>query len=341
MITGHGNDGYLFDTEIIADFSSNVNYQGLSTKFKNHLEQCLRQITSYPQANAENLCRALAQWQGLQEDQVLVTNGATEAFYLIAQAYRGSRASILIPSFAEYEDACLVNQLQAELLKWDDVDASSRFDTQLVFFGNPNNPDGKIFSAVYLEQWLKNNPSTVFVVDEAYIDFVKDGVSFTSLLHSSENIILVKSLTKKYAIPGLRLGYLISSKQIIKKINTGKMPWSVNSLAIAAGLYISQHHPEMVFPLQQLLADTQLLIKRLNRIPHITAYETRTHFFLCKTDKGTAADLKHFLVKVYGVLIRDAANFKSLSSQHFRIATQTEEKNELLINGIHAWVNNF
>lgn len=341
MITGHGNDGYLFDTEIVADFSSNVSYQGLSEEFKTHLQQQLQHISNYPQANAENLCRALAQWQELQESQVLVTNGATEGFYLIAQAYRGTTATVIIPSFAEYEDACLTNQLQVNYQEWDTVQANSRFDTQLVFLGHPNNPDGKAFTAMQMEQLLKNNPKTIFVIDEAYIDFTKNAESFTRLLHSFENIIIVKSLTKTYAIPGLRLGYVLSSKLIIQKIQSGKMPWSVNTLAIAAGLYISQHHSEMFFPLQQLLADTQQLIQQLNNIDHIAAFETGTHFFLCKTDKGTAADLKHFLVKIYGILIRDAGNFKSLSPQHFRIATQTKEKNELLVNGIRAWVSNF
>lgn len=341
MLTGHGNDGYLFDTEIIADFSSNVNYRGISADFRNYLGQHLHSITSYPQANAEDLCKSLARWHHLNEDQVLVTNGATEAFYLIAQAYRGAMATVIIPSFAEYEDACLANQVRVKYIEWNCIHADAGFDSQLVFFGHPNNPDGKVFPASCVEQVVKKNPDTLFVIDEAYVDFMKDVVSHMYLLASFQNIIIVKSLTKTYSIPGLRLGYLLAEKRIIKKIQSGKMPWSVNSLAIAAGLYISQHHSQMHFPLQQLLNDTQALIHQLNRIRYINAHETAAHFFLCKTEKGTAADLKQFLLRTHGILIRDAGNFKSLSPQHFRIATQTKEKNELLVTAIQAWINNF
>ena len=341
MLRGHGNDGYLFDTEIVADFSSNVHYRGISEEFRNYLAQHLHTITHYPQANAENLCQALAQWHGLQESQVLVTNGATEGFYLIAQAHRSKTSTVIIPSFAEYEDACLTNQIRIHSLEWNAITADSIIDTQLIFFGHPNNPDGKVFPADQVEQLVKNNPNTVFVIDEAYIDFVKDAVSYTYLLHAYENIIIVKSLTKTYSIPGLRLGFLLSSKKLIQKIQAGKMPWSVNSLAIAAGLYISQHHSELNFPLQPLLNDTHELLHQLNNIDHITAHNSNAHFFLCETHKGTAADMKGYLLKVHGLLIRDASNFKSLGPQHFRIAAQTKEKNALLINGIQAWMNNF
>lgn len=341
MIKGHGNDGYLFDTKIVADFSSNVNYQGISEEFKNYLQQHVHAITEYPQSNAENLRDALAHSHKLPSDHLLVTNGATEGFYLIAQTFRATTATVIIPSFAEYEDACLINHIHVQHLAWADVSEYTTFNTKLVFFGNPNNPHGKFISRTWVERWIKIHPETLFIIDEAYIDFVRDDISFNYLLTAFENLILVKSLTKTYSIPGLRLGYLLSSPGIIQKIQHYKMPWSVNSLAIAAGLYIAEHGRKKSFPLERLLADTQDLISSLNTIKHIHAAETCTHFFLCKTQKGTAADLKHFLIKVYGILIRDAGNFKSLSPQHFRIATQTKEKNDLLINGIRAWVNNF
>lgn len=341
MINGHGDDSYLFDKEIVADFSSNVYYEGISTELKKYLSEKLYKINNYPEANAQCLQKQLAQWHHVNVEQVLVTNGATEAFYLIAHTYRNQAATIIIPAFSEYEDACGANDMQLKYLEWNTINETSKFDTDIVFFGNPNNPTGSILSKVNIHKILHNNPQTIFIIDEAYIDFTKDSVSMIDLISQFENLIIIKSLTKTYSIPGLRLGYILSNSSIINKILSYKMPWSVNSLAIEAGMYIIKNCQEMLLPIDMLLNDTKILMNQLKKIENISVFETNTNFFLCKTNKGMAADLKQFLLNEYGLLIRDASNFKSLSPQHFRIATQTTNKNELLVKGIGAWMKSF
>ncbi|SDF49022.1 pyridoxal phosphate-dependent aminotransferase [Chitinophaga filiformis] len=341
MINGHGDDRYLFNYNIVADFSSNVYYKGFSQELSSHLMDCLYKINNYPESNAQRLQVALADWHRLTPAQVLVTNGATEAFYLVAHAYRRKSATIVIPAFAEYEDACHTNDLQISYVHWDELHPHTFFGTDIVFLGNPNNPTGAVLDRLTILHLVERNPEIIFVIDEAYIDFTTDAISLVTYIRLYPNLIIIKSLTKTYSIPGLRLGYILSNENIINHILPSKMPWSVNALAIEAGLFITRNRHDMSFPVSTLTLDTQALINGLNALGNISIGKTHTNFFLCKTDKGTAADLKQFLLRTAGLLIRDASNFKSLTPQHFRIATQRPEQNALLIKGIKAWMESF
>jgi threonine-phosphate decarboxylase len=336
MILGHGDDRYLFTRDIVADFSSNVYYKGLSIGLVQHLGTQLFRLKNYPEANAQRLQEALAQWHGIAPGQVLATNGATEAFYLVAHAWRGQTATVVIPAFAEYEDACRVNDLQVSYLEWSALQVDTAFTTKLVFLGNPNNPTGALLSIEFLRALLGNNEAVTFVIDEAYVDFTKERISLVDSLADLPNLVIIKSLTKTYAIPGLRLGYILSSMEIIERITASKMPWSVNTLAIEAGLYIVANKAALTWKVDDLLQDTEVLMAALSI--HVNVMPTQTNFFLCELVRGTAAELKAYLVDEHGVLIRDASNFKSLSSKHFRIATQTPEKNATLIKGLNAWM---
>ncbi|RFM32941.1 pyridoxal phosphate-dependent aminotransferase [Chitinophaga silvisoli] len=336
MILGHGDDRYLYSREILADFSSNVYYKGLSIGLVQHLSTQLFRLKNYPEANAQSLQEALAQWHEIRPAQVLATNGATEAFYLVAHAWRGQSATIVIPAFAEYEDACRINDLTVSYLEWNALKQDSTFETALVFLGNPNNPTGALLPVDFLRRLLQHNPFVTFVVDEAYVDFTLSRESMVGSLEDLANLIIIKSLTKTYAIPGLRLGYLLSNDSAIEKITASKMPWSVNALAIEAGLYITAHKEKLTFNVEDLLQDTAALMAALSI--HVNVIPTHTNFFLCELVRGTAAELKAYLVEEHGLLIRDASNFKSLGERHFRVATQTPDKNALLVKGINAWM---
>jgi threonine-phosphate decarboxylase len=337
MILGHGDDGYLHQDTIKANFSSNVFYEGLPKGLKEYLSLHWDKLTCYPEANAESLQEAVAHWHQLQSQQILITNGATEAFYLIAHYLRKKSATIIIPSFAEYEDACRVHGVPTDFIEWSAVNETTRFSAQAVFFGNPNNPTGLFFNQKTLRFLLENNPNTLFVIDEAYVDFTSNVITMVNEINNFPNLILVKSLTKTYSIPGLRLGYIISQEQNIQAIQLAKMPWSVNTMAIEAGKFIVENASDIALPLKRLLADTSDLISSLQQIENIEVYPTTTNFFLCQTKVKTAAALKKYLLNTHQLLIRDASNFKGLSPQYFRIAAQTPEQNQLLIDAIRQW----
>jgi len=323
--------------KLLPNFSSNVWFGGKSGKLKEHLFSNWDKIHSYPEAAAESLVSAISADLDINTNQIITTNGATEAFYLIAQTFSKSKSSIVIPTFSEYEDACKVNEHELLYITWADLSMDYKFEEGLVWICNPNNPTGDILSKSDLEILLKSNAKSTFVIDEAYIDFTDEIDSYIDLLNNHENLILVKSLTKNFSIPGLRLGYLISNKAMVQNIQFYKAPWTVNSLAIEAGKFLIKEKADFLPPVSYYKSETKKFIKKLEKIPGFKIHPSKTSFFLVELEEKTAFELKKYLISNFGILIRDAANFRGLNSSYFRLATQTEEKNQLLIDALIQW----
>jgi len=339
MITGHGDDGYLYtqgDTQgIRANFSSNTWYGGPAPGLTAYLKERLSVIGHYPEPGAESLQRALAEEQGCDEQQLMVTNGATEAIYLLAQAFRGQTATILLPSFSEYGDACRLQDIHTSEMSWDELTADTRFDTALVFICNPNNPTGQALPPDTLQRLLYNSPRSCFVIDEAYMAFTTAAVSIAADRGGPDNYILLRSLTKDCCIPGLRLGYAWASADRLRPLRHYRMPWSVNALALEAGHYICRHPEQFRLPLEGLLQETALLQQQLQAATGWKIGHSSTHYFLFRTDgKMNAAALKQYLLRTQGILIRDASNFPGLDPYTCRVSCQSPAHNQLLIQAL-------
>jgi len=210
-----------------------------------------------------------------------------------------------------------------------------------VWLCNPNNPTGGVIPKGDLVKAIEENPETLFVIDQSYGFFTKEELLTAAEAVRYPNVIQLHSMTKRYALPGLRLGYITANPALLEKIRAARMPWSVNALAIEAGLFLCEHPETGPIDLEALLAETQRLRDALNGIPGLMATPTKTHFFLCHLDQGRAADLKTWLAESHGILIRDASNFEGLDEGHFRIATQTPEENDLLVEAIRHYLEEF
>ncbi|PSL45470.1 threonine-phosphate decarboxylase [Chitinophaga niastensis] len=337
MIQGHGDDGYLFNHPIKADFSSNVWYGGLQEGLKEHLKAKVGGIDHYPDAGAVKLQAMLEKEAALPPGSIMVTNGGTEAIYLVAQAFTGATTTVVAPTFAEYADAGKLYRHQVQYLLWDKLTPDIHFSTDLVFICNPNNPTGHTLDEHALQQLINHNKHTVFIIDEAYIQFTRHTGSMLPHLHRLPNVLVLRSLTKTCCIPGLRLGYIAGRKQLLDRVRMYKMPWSVNSLALEAGYYIMEHQAAFKLPLDALLADTFLLWESIKKMPEFAVYPTHTHYLLFETLTGTAAGLKAWLVERYGILIRDASNFYGLEQGHCRVACRNAADNTLLTTALHQW----
>ena len=208
----------------------------------------------------------------------------------------------------------------------------------MVWICNPNNPTGDVIPKERLEKAIEDNPGTVFVIDQSYGAFTREPLLSAAEAVRYPNVIQLHSMTKRYAIPGIRLGYLTANPGLTERIRAVRMPWSVNALAIEAGLYLCRHPDIAPIDLDALLAETRRLHDALNALPGLTTLPTQTHFFLCHLEEGRAADLKEWLAENHGILIRDAANFEGLDEGHFRIATQTAEENDLLVDAIRNYL---
>ncbi|SEJ18732.1 threonine-phosphate decarboxylase [Dyadobacter koreensis] len=337
MLQGHGDDSYRYAQKIIADFSTNVWYGGEPLGLKEYIFEQWSAINRYPEVMAESLSEMVAFHHHLNPEQILINSGTTESIYLIAQAFAGKRTTIVTPAFAEYEDACKLYQHDLIFLPWTKIQELPALSTDLVFICNPNNPTGKSFSQ--LENWVQQNPETVFVVDEAFIDFTVQINSSISLINHYPNLLIMHSLTKAYAIPGLRLGYIVASEVLISKLKSIKQPWTVNTMALQAGKFIFENYHNIQIPLKNLLREKERFTEKLSQNPVLKIHESTTHFFLAETLKDDASKLKQFLIEKHGLLIRDASNFRDLTKQHFRIAALSPEKNNLLIAALDEWRN--
>ncbi|WP_103071733.1 pyridoxal phosphate-dependent aminotransferase [Aquimarina sediminis] len=336
MIYGHGDDAYRYNIKFKANFSSNVWYERTSEKIVSHLKQQLTHIANYPTPNADVLTKMVANHHQLQPSQVLMTNGATEAFYNITHLFRSKNAAIGIPTFSEYEDACKSNDICIRYYNRAEVTKTS-FDNDLVFLCNPNNPDGISNTIAEIKTLLADFPDTTFIIDEAYIDFTFKITSCVSLLDAFTNLIIVKSLTKLFSIPGLRLGYILCNAKIGKELQQSKMPWSVNTMAIEAGKYIFNNYKIIRPNMAVLLEYCSKLQQQINAIDGFTVIYSETNYFLVKLDTPKASILKDYLVHTHHLLIRDASNFRGLDGHYIRIACQSRDKNELLINALQQW----
>lgn len=335
MIHGHGDDTFRY-AQIDANFSSNVYQQLDLSGLTRYLCEKITAIHAYPEPDAGTLAKKIAQRYQVLHENICVTNGATEAIYLIAQAFRGSKTAILSPVFSEYADACSVHEHQVTHIF--DLKELTQ-ETQLVWLCNPNNPMGIVYPIDELREYISRYPDTCFVMDHSYASFLLD----TSLLQDNEtvsysNVILLHSMTKHFAIPGLRLGYMSAHEELLAKINPFRMPWSVNQLAQEAGNYLLEHEQDLQIDLANLLAQTKTLQHNLSTISFLNILPTNTHFFLVQIKDGrTAAELKDFLAREHQILIRDASNFVGLDEHYFRVASQTAAKDDELVAAIKTW----
>lgn len=327
--SGHGDDRHKYPgITIKADFSSNVPPIKEHTKLWAHLTERQALIARYPEPEPYTLEREIAQRIGVDPAQVVVTSGATEAIFITAHLLEQSHSGIVQPTFSEYHDA-------AKLYKHRISPLRSPFDPEdcsVVWLCNPNNPTGLTWDHTSLLDTIRHHRQVTYIIDQSYYAFTPKRVLSGREIAAQENAIGIFSLTKKYAIPGLRLGYIVTHERRAEQLRKVKMPWSVNALAIEAGRYLLQH-PES-FDLEQLLQERARVVEELDKLGIMDIYPTDTHYFMAKLHSGTAQQLKDHLVKEHGILIRNADNFPTLTPQHIRIAIQTREENNLLIQAL-------
>ena len=348
MLTGHGDDIYKYK-DIWINFSSNVYNHFCHDGLYAHLASRMDCIRNYPPPTPSELEKEIASLHGISPDEVIVTNGATEAIYLIAQAFSEYTSQILQPTFTEYEDACRLfkHEIVAPPIppRGEHLDSincilktphSGGRGGALFWLCNPNNPTGQVIPKHILESAIASHPDTIFIIDESYAPFTMQPLVSTSM-SGAKNVLLLHSMTKEFAIPGLRLGYITGSAALLSRVRKCRMPWAVNQLAIEAGHYLLAHKSDYALDLPALMAERERMARELSAIDGITVYPSDTHILLCRIEGTTAAKLKDYLANNYGILIRDASNFRGLDEHFFRIAVQTPEEDNQLLNILKEW----
>jgi len=311
------------------DFSVTVNPLGPPRSVLHGLRRALpNDIARYPDPECRSLREHLAEHHHVLPMQVVVGNGASELIALLAQALRPRRVAIAEPTYTEYLRASLL--AGAEVTHWlaDEADlfAPAPFDpggADVVWLCNPNNPTGHLWlSGRRAVSWARSHPRSLFVVDESFLPFV-DGDDHYSLIPSVNrlaNVVVVRSLTKVYALPGLRLGYAVTNADLARHLRDHLVPWSVNTLAQAAGLAALEDVAFLARTVRWLKRAAPEFVAALRvASPCLSPIATWAPFVLVRLNGCTAPDLTRRLAE-RGLAIRDASNFVGLGERYVRLA---------------------
>ncbi len=318
----------------VIDFSENSNPFGPSPAV--HAAMTATDPARYPDRESLTLRAELAEQLGAAPDEILVGNGAAELLWLIAFTYveRADRVLILGPTFGEY--ARVARLMGANVLEWQadesiefavDVAATARqieqVQPKLIFLCNPNNPTGTIIDPAAVAAWAKAAPTTLFVIDEAYRAFAP---GLTSLCGwRLPNLLVVHSLTKEYALAGLRLGYVAGPPSLITPLRGAAIPWSVNAVAQAAGAAALADPAHLQQTLTALQVAKGTLVQDLHLLG-LSPLPSQTHFLLLNVGNGAA--LRQQLL-AHRLVVRDCASFGLPA--YVRIATRRPAENEQLL----------
>lgn len=341
----HGGDIYGIARELgkapgeLLDFSANINPLGFPPGLPAALTAALAEVVHYPDRRCTALKEELAAYHGLSPAQILVGNGSTELIYLLPRALRPRRGLIVAPAFSEYEKA--LRAAGAEV-RWhytaeaDDFTVNQPFDhgeAELVFLANPMSPSGALVPPERLAEVVQSLASgaAVVVLDEAFIDFVEEA-SLKTELARVPNLLILRSFTKFFGIPGIRLGYLLGAPDLIARVSAVQEPWSVSTLAQAAGRACLADKDFMARSRKLVQGARERLFRQLAGLPGLKVFPSAANYLLLKLEKpGLDAASLRWRLLARGLIIRDASNFPGLDARFVRVAVRRPEENDRLV----------
>lgn len=328
------------DPAEVIDFSASISPLGPSPRVLRAVREV--DLSAYPDPDCLRLRRALSRRLGVPEEGILVGNGSTELIHLLARSHlrRGREACIFAPGFGEYAAACRLQGVEPRLIhpeegggfRWDTVRAASLIEEwrpTLTFLCNPNNPTGVYLSrgeVMTIAEAVGNGG--FLVVDEAYVAFADRAWDALGLLGQG-NVVLLRSMTKDHAIPGLRLGYMLAPEALVEEAGGFQSSWSVNAVAQAAGLAALQDagHPEEGRRVTR--SNREYLLGRLRGLG-LVCNEPGANFLLVEVGDARAVRLE--LLRRYRLCVRDCASFGLPG--HIRVGVRNEDDCNRLVRAL-------
>jgi histidinol-phosphate aminotransferase len=326
----------------VIDFSSNINPLGMSAYLKDAMANI--DISRYPDPDCLELREALAKETGVDSSSIIIGNGSTELIHLIARAFlgRNSAAVILSPTYGEYETACKLAGIEPTFIKakeardfrWNIPGVCKQIKAiapRIVFLCNPNNPTGVLLKSSDVVKIAASAAPGLLIIDEAYMPFADDPWDATKLLDRG-NIIVMRSMTKDYAVAGIRLGYIVAPPDIIERLKSYQPFWSVNAIAQALGL-VAINDNKHIAKARKIVAEAKAyLLKSIEDID-LDVVPSSTNFLLIKV--GNAKSTRQALLR-QGICVRDCTSFGL--PQYIRIAMQPLPECRRFVDGLRTAV---
>lgn len=358
---GHGGNvkeisrTYNIKPEDIIDFSANINPLGMPESAKECIINNLNQIEKYPDISYYDLKEDIRRYENSRLDydivlssNIILGNGAAEVIYNVVRAINPHKTLIMAPTFSEYEEAVSSISKETiiyELKESDDFKLTEEIlkvinnDINMIFICNPNNPTGSLVSQELILKVLvrASETNTSVVIDESFLDFVKDDFSMISYLNKYDNLIIIKSLTKFFAIPGLRIGYgLCGNKYFSQKAATMSPAWNINILADICARTCLNDKKYINDSIDFMEKERIYMYNELKKVNYLQVYEPSVNFIFFKVKNKI--DLKEELLKK-NILIRSCSNYHGLDKRYFRIAVRTHEENIRMLNALNSISN--
>ncbi len=344
---------YNLHNKKIIDFSANINFMGPPIAIKGLLRKKWQLITRYPEPQAMAFKKELAEQLNIQPQNIIIGNGAVEIIYQLLHILQPGVCLIPAPSFSEYEYAVrsIKKDIKRIYLQEDnnfriniDEYINNFKNVDIAFICNPHNPTGMILKKDKIMEIIKAacEDNVWLIIDESFIDFVIKSKDYTIIdnIKKYNNLFLIRSLTKFFAIPGLRLGYGIGPEKLIEEMEMRRDPWSVNILAQEAG--------KIAIKDKEYIRDTKIVNKKernyfykeLKKIKNIKVFKPAANFIFIKIlNKLTTRELIDIMA-MSGILVRDCNSYCGLNNKYIRVAVKSRKENKKLLTVLNNVINN-
>lgn len=346
----------------VVDFSANINPLGPSQRGLDALNAQLRYISHYPDATNDDVLNAIADTYGMDKHQIIVGNGAAELLYAICRLPGYTGAFVPAPGFSEYKEALEASKIPVRDIFYrprEDDNGKPYFEVPylaletfaaelkgqdgriIVFLGNPNNPDGTLLDKDHIRTVasMLKDANSLLVIDESFIDFVGNDPlqdnehSIRSLVNEFDNIIVVHSFTKFYAVPGLRIGAAFTNETLITQLQQYIPSWSVNTLAQAYTKAALNDVDYIKRTKQELNEERAFMYNALDAIEGITVYPPSANFMLFQVNQeGITANYINEEIKKYNMIVRNCDSYVGLTNHWVRIAIKDHDTNIKLVD---------
>ena len=346
----------------VVDFSANINPLGPSQRGLDALNAQLRYISHYPDATNDDVLNAIADTYGMDKHQIIVGNGAAELLYAICRLPGYTGAFVPAPGFSEYKEALEASKIPVRDIFYrprEDDNGKPYFEVPylaletfaaelkgqdgriIVFLGNPNNPDGTLLDKDHIRTVasMLKDANSLLVIDESFIDFVGNDPlqdnehSMRSLVNEFDNIIVVHSFTKFYAVPGLRIGAAFTNKTLITQLQQYIPSWSVNTLAQAYTKAALNDVDYIKRTKQELNEEIAFMYNAVDALEGITVYPPSANFILFQVNQeGITANYINEELKKYNMIVRNCDSYVGLTNHWVRIAIKDHDTNIKLMD---------
>lgn len=346
----HGGNIYKKAKELgipekdILDFSANISPLGLPAYIRQAMIDAIDGTVNYPDPDCSLLKEAISRQDAVPETKIACGNGGADLLYRLAFGLRPEKVLLPAPAFVEYEEALSAAGARIEYYRMaedfiikEDILEKINEDIDFVVICNPNNPTGILTERELILKILERakQTKTFVMVDECFLEICQNEKEYTvkPYIEKYENLIILKSFTKLYAIPGVRLGYILAgSENVIEKVNHAGQAWSVSHIAQCAGVTALSENTYKQKVIETVSKELSYMKAEFFKLP-VILYDGAANYLFFQTPGITDLDKR---LEKYGIMIRNCGNYVNLGKDYWRVAVKSHEENEKLIKALRV-----